>query len=126
MKLRYILLTAAYCGAIFWLSSGPIPIEVDMPIASSDKLAHFVVYGGLAAIVSVGLRRSNERVSTRVQFLMPLVFASLYGVSDEIHQAFVPSREFDLFDMIADALGAAAMQVFLCKYWWGIWRDEVK
>jgi VanZ family protein len=35
------------------------------------------------------------------------VIATLYGVSDEIHQAFVPLRTPDVRDVIADATGAA-------------------
>jgi VanZ family protein len=32
--------------------------------------------------------------------------ASLYGVSDEVHQAFVPGRNADVFDWVADTTGA--------------------
>ena len=37
-----------------------------------------------------------------------VLIASLYGVSDEYHQRFVPGRMFDVLDMVADALGASA------------------
>jgi len=32
--------------------------------------------------------------------------ATLYGISDEIHQHFVPSRTADIADMIADVAGS--------------------
>jgi VanZ family protein len=35
------------------------------------------------------------------------VVASLYGVTDELHQAFVPNRSCDLRDWVADTLGGA-------------------
>ncbi len=37
---------------------------------------------------------------------MPVIFAIAYGVSDEVHQWFVPRRSFDPWDLVADAAGA--------------------
>ena len=34
--------------------------------------------------------------------------ASLFGASDEFHQSFVPGRDTDVFDWVADTLGATA------------------
>ncbi len=39
---------------------------------------------------------------------LALLIASAYGVSDELHQAFVPGREPSVADWIADSLGGAA------------------
>jgi len=36
-----------------------------------------------------------------------VVFSVLYGVSDEIHQIYVPGRTPDSLDVVADAVGAA-------------------
>jgi VanZ family protein len=36
-----------------------------------------------------------------------------YGISYEIHQAFVPTRQMSLWDLLADALGAAAVVLML-------------
>jgi VanZ family protein len=38
--------------------------------------------------------------------LLSVVSASLYGISDEIHQSFVPFRDAEVADVIADILGA--------------------
>jgi VanZ family protein len=35
-----------------------------------------------------------------------ILIAILYGVTDEIHQRFVPPRQMDPMDLGADALGA--------------------
>jgi VanZ family protein len=35
-----------------------------------------------------------------------VVISTLYGVSDEYHQLFVPGRSFDVFDMLADFIGS--------------------
>lgn len=120
LKLPYIVLTLLYCAGIYWMSSrSKLPDTPDF-IPFKDKIAHAVIYAGLAAVVSVGIRRSNESVRPREQFLLPLLFAALYGLSDEIHQYFVPDRTCDVWDWLVDCLGAAAMQYLLCaKVWAG-------
>ena len=35
-----------------------------------------------------------------------IAIASLYGVTDEYHQLFVPGREFDVLDLVADTIGS--------------------
>jgi VanZ family protein len=40
--------------------------------------------------------------------LLAIVLAIAYGVSDEFHQRFVPGRSSDVYDVLADAEGAAA------------------
>jgi VanZ family protein len=106
----WIVPTALYCAVIFFLSSQPDlgenpPAWLDWP--GSDKLVHLVLFGGLAGLVAMGLIRSNgSTLSRRALFFGPMLFATLYGLSDEIHQWFVPKRSCDLGDLFADALGA--------------------
>jgi VanZ family protein len=38
--------------------------------------------------------------------VLAIVSASLYGATDEVHQAFVPFRTFSLSDWVADTAGA--------------------
>ncbi len=101
------------------MSSQPRPLGVDIPGGLGvDKMAHFVVYGGLAGLVSVGLRRSETRLSVPWQFWFPILFAAAYGVTDEFHQLFVPQRTFSVADMGANAAGGFAAQAFLWYVWW--------
>jgi VanZ family protein len=53
-----------------------------------------------------------------MRWIMPLsiISASLYGVSDEIHQSFVPYRHGSFTDVIADILGAVC-GVYLYHRW---------
>ena len=39
--------------------------------------------------------------------IVSLCYCSLYGVSDEWHQSFVPGRSVDFMDWLADTLGAS-------------------
>lgn len=127
MKFHYYLITFLYCAMIFWLSSMPAPIDaiplavrLGIPIPHLDKIVHAVVYGLLAAIVSLGLRRSGRNVSPKIQFHLPWIFASLYGLSDEIHQYFVPERNSDVADFLANTSGAILVQLVLCLLLWRI------
>ena len=73
----------------------------------SDKLVHFTLFGGLAGVVAAGLWRSNHPApAPKRLFWSAAGFTALYGLSDEIHQLFVPSRSFDPLDLLADAVGA--------------------
>jgi VanZ family protein len=105
----YVLLTALYCAGIFALSAQPslpdrAPPWLDFP--GADKLGHLAVYAGLSFVVYAGLVRSNPGVGVRLRVLIPIVFTTAYGVTDEIHQRFVPNRSFDVYDLLADAVGA--------------------
>lgn len=51
-----------------------------------------------------------------------LIIAAVYSASDEIHQAFVPSREARVTDSLIDTLGAS---IGLFLIWrWGRWRKR--
>lgn len=107
------LMTVLYCAFLYRLSAVPNPPPAILFFAGQDKLMHAVLYAVLAALVWAGLRRAKRAYGPRVLFWVPILFAALYGVSDEIHQRFVPGRSFDVLDMVADAAGALAMQVLV-------------
>ena len=68
---------------------------------------HAVEYAVLGALCYRALQGSQREAWRRQAMLLAIVFTSLYGISDEIHQAFVPFRESSVFDWIADTVGAA-------------------
>ena len=71
----------------------------------ADKLVHGVTFGILATFIYLAWRR----------FGWALALASLYGVSDEVHQRFVPGRSADVTDWLADTLGAL-VALLLVRY----------
>ncbi len=117
MKFQHLLLVAAYCACLFWLSSGPVDVPPSIQFNGVDKVAHMCVYAGLAGLVSRGLRQSGRPWAPRALFWIPVLFASLYGASDEFHQYFVPTRSCDVFDWLADTTGGlvavSALSLFL-------------
>lgn len=106
MRWPYLLLTLAYCAGIWWISSRPDVPESPFAFPGQDKVAHAVIYGGLAGVVYLGLCRSGRYRSPRLLFWVPVAFAFLYGILDEWHQSFVPPREPSAADILADTVGA--------------------
>jgi VanZ family protein len=94
----------AYMGAIWALSSQSQPIGLpDVPFR--DKIAHGVEYGILAVLNLFALRRSLSHGIVRCAILAVLL-TSAWGYLDELHQAFVPGRHSDVYDWVADTIGA--------------------
>lgn len=44
----------------------------------------------------------------KTYIIIAVTATSFYGVSDEIHQYFTPNRSVDIYDWVADTLGALA------------------
>jgi len=107
-----------YAAAIFALSStAKVPAP---PTGLSDKHVHFIVYGGLCALLVRALAAGRwARVTARVA-TWAFVLTTIYGASDEIHQHFVPGRSTDVQDLIADGAGALAAAGLLLA--WAIIR----
>ena len=78
-----------------------------------DKLEHAVEYFILALLLLRALKHSL----VKRPFLMSIIIASLYGITDEIHQLFVPGRFFAVSDMLANTFGASLILLyFLIKH----------
>lgn len=77
------------------------------PGGLSDKHAHLGVYGVLCALILWGLTDRSLVRTTWTIAVSAVGLATLYGVSDEWHQSFVPGREVSALDLAADATGAA-------------------
>jgi hypothetical protein len=67
-----------------------------------DKVAHFVAYTGLSALV---LRATRTPLRTATVVGVMLGIAAI-GALDEWHQEFIPQRSMSLADWIADSSGA--------------------
>lgn len=116
MKPSYYTAVAAYCMFIFWLSNQPDPPHPDIGFPHMDKVAHAILFGGLAGLVSLGLHRSGKPHRPSVFHLAPVLAVLLYGAFDECHQYFVPPRTPDVFDLLADVTGGLLAQELL-RFW---------
>jgi VanZ family protein len=99
--------SGAYALSIFALSSQPDPLGVQRLPPFADKILHALEYGGLSFLLHMAWRRSFPG---RPWFWPVVAITVLYGLSDEIHQSFVPGRSMDAWDLVADMIGACAAQ----------------
>lgn len=104
INLFYRLPVLALCSIIFWLSS--MPVSGTQLFSNADKVLHFAIYGMLAILVSRAIRKEKPLFSDTNIKIASILLVSLYGLSDEIHQAFVPDRTPSIFDLMADCLGS--------------------
>jgi len=98
----------AYATGIFALSSLSHP-EVLLPSffrALRDTSLHLMEYAGLGALCYRAFRYAAGAWGGRYSLPLAVLAASLYGVTDEVHQAFVPFREASGADWMADTVGA--------------------
>ena len=91
---------------IFFLSS--LSDIEGLPGGASDKSWHMAGYAGLGVLLLIPLADGKLGGVTWRRAGTAVALATLYGVSDETHQAFVPGRSADALDVVADCAGAAA------------------
>ena len=90
---------------IFAASSVP---GSQLPGTLWDKLVHLVVYGVLGLFFLLPLAGGRLSGVSLRSCASAVVLALIYGISDEVHQAFTPDRTPDVMDVVADTVGAAA------------------
>jgi hypothetical protein len=96
-----------YCLLIFLQSSRPsLNITPDWPFI--DKVLHFVAYALLGALFLRAFNTTRIKHNLKLLIMLSVILSSLYGISDEIHQSFVPYRTADAMDALADILGSIA------------------
>lgn len=78
------------------------------PVVIWDKMVHLFEYAILAMLMFrawLGFTRwSSDKMGKAI--LIIIIFTSLYGASDELHQKFVPGRSAEFNDWLMDTLGA--------------------
>ena len=80
-------------------------------IPYGDKIAHALLYGMMAFLLNFGLHFKDYKVAG---FNMQLgaIIVLVFGTIEEMTQYFIPSRTFDLMDLLADFVG-----IFLFSIW---------
>jgi len=116
---KRLLLPLGWAGVIFYLSSQS-GTGLELPFLHADKWIHAGIYGVLAALFLWAVGGNGPKA---LGTLVGLV--SLYGATDEVHQYFVPGRSTDVWDWVADTVGAlvVALLYYLAR-WSRLTREE--
>lgn len=112
----YVFPPLVWAGGLFGLSSITFPPDSSndwlgfSDLVFNDKAMHALLYAVFALLIFRAFR-GRERLPAWRAALLAFLLAAAYGVTDEIHQFFVPGRECDLADWLADLIGASVVVV---------------
>ena len=103
----YWLPVLIYCLLIFIQSSYPSPKNIqNLNLPYIDKLIHFAVYAILGMLFFRVFRTQRFKENVNMVMALSILSSSFCGMSDEIHQYFVPYRDADIMDFFADVMGS--------------------
>ena len=134
----FVAFSLLYAAIIFYLSaqssidlpsSSPIPFYdqlIDFVINSNnpylldiayfvahnfDKFAHMILYFGFGILLHITFRHSDNLTLRKYAPVIAIFIGVAYGISDEIHQMYVPGRTSSFDDLVADSIGITLAQI---------------
>ena len=118
--IKFWLPVIIYAMLIFLVSSFETPFNLKLETTGLDKIAHFLEYLILGFLLVRAIRASSLKVSARNAIFMAFAIGSFYGITDEIHQSFVPGRFVAISDFICDSIGSLTGAIIFTYYTsWG-------
>jgi len=90
---------------IFWISHTPHPEFPKIGIVWEDKIAHVIAYFLFGLSLILFFLANIRKFDYRFIVIITMIFGTIYGCSDELHQYFIPGRDAEILDWIADMVG---------------------
>jgi len=90
---------------LFMLSTLPGNDPILNSIHLSDKIEHFIAYFVLGITFCIWIPSKNWRAKPFTYSALVVFLCTLFGISDEYHQTFVPGRDGSLYDLAVDFAG---------------------
>jgi len=98
----------AYAALVFWGGTVEIPPPPFAPPALAwDKLGHVIAFALMQLVWWRAIRYELPNLGLRAQCLWAALIAAVLGGVLELYQGALPHRSADLFDLVADVIGAA-------------------
>jgi len=113
--MKYWLPVLACMGVIFYASSLP-GSKIPSLFFFQDIAFHFCIYLALAYFFARAIENTYPNIVLGKVLFFSVVFGIIYGLLDELHQAFVPLRTVSGLDLSIDAIGSffgSLIQAFL-------------
>uniref|UniRef100_UPI0040565F71 VanZ family protein n=1 Tax=Candidatus Electronema sp. TaxID=2698783 RepID=UPI0040565F71 len=106
----YLVDTGAHTKSMF----RPV-FTISDRLAYGDKLGHFLLFGPFTLAVNAAL--NFRRLGTGFYLGSLLVFC--FTLAEELGQCFIPSRSFELLDILANGAG------ILLFTWFSVWAEQL-
>jgi VanZ family protein len=100
----------AWTLAIFLLMIMPpnrIPNQGLFGIKHLDKVVHICLFGGFVWLWFMSRLNSNRNTFSTGVLTRLFLISAFYGIAMEFVQYFFTNRDFDIWDIVADIIGAA-------------------
>ena len=102
----HVLPAVAYASALFYGGLIRIGAMPEVGFVATDKLLHALAFGGLALLLARAAHFLQPSATLAKKLLRGGVGSSLLGLLLEVCQAFTAYRSADIWDWIADTVGA--------------------
>ena len=107
MFIKYNSFGLLWAVVILFLSVVGVETNANIEFHAMDKIIHLCMYLVLCMMLIVGFTKQFQiRVLKYNPMSYAIVFASAFGILMEVVQFFLPSRSFDVLDMLANIVGA--------------------
>lgn len=104
---KYHLLWVVWAIALAALMLSPSDSFPESKLLSYDKLGHIGVYMIFTYLLSLAFQKQTHSEKLKIISLkLALTISIVYGAILELFQQMVPGRMTDLYDLIANAIGA--------------------
>lgn len=120
--MRYPLPAFIWMALLFAASSLPADDTLPPLFPHFDKLLHGGAYTVLGGLMLHGFSHARHDFLRHKAIVLSVASGMLYGIFDEIHQAFVPGRATDLLDFVADTVGV--LVGVGCYHAWHTYRRQ--
>jgi len=94
-----------FMAVIFYASSLPAS-RIPRLFLFQDISYHAAIYAVLGFFFSRALKNTFKSLPRKKRVVFAVIFGIIYGISDELHQYFVPGRSVSATDLSVDAIAA--------------------
>ena len=101
------IITIVIAGLIFYFSSLTFPAGSGSGSNIYSIFYHIIIFFLFALFLSISLVKGK----IKKDIILAIAIGIVYGISDEIHQLFVPGRSSAIFDVFLDSFGILTASV---------------
>jgi VanZ family protein len=96
-------------GILLTLPGSVLPNEGSFKIPNFDKLVHIGMFGGFVFLWNLYLASRQKPLQKLLRlFFLVFIIGVIYGIGSEyVQKYFIPGRDYDQGDIIADMIGAS-------------------